>query len=198
MGEQLRFEKDFGIKIAHWYGHTEYAVLAYHCRECRGFHFYPTYGYAELLPSDTEDGCRIVATSFNRLGTQFVRYETGDLAIASTRSCPVDHFARADAIVGRTQETFIDNTGRKRSLFGYAFGVDLDHGPFWDQIRDVQFVQDTAGSLLVRLVLEPGADKDMIRQTFERRLPMASLDFEYVPVIERSPSGKRRYFVSAI
>ena len=198
VGEQLRFEKDFGIKIAHWYGHTEYAVLAYHCRECRGFHFYPTYGYAELLPSDTEDGCRIVATSFNRLGTQFVRYETGDLAIASTRSCPVDHFARADAIVGRTQETFIDNTGRKRSLFGYAFGVDLDHGPFWDQIRDVQFVQDTAGSLLVRLVLEPGADKDMIRQTFERRLPMASLDFEYVPVIERSPSGKRRYFVSAI
>ncbi len=32
-GEQLRFEQEFGIKIAHWYGHSEYAVLAYCCRD---------------------------------------------------------------------------------------------------------------------------------------------------------------------
>ena len=58
-GEQLRFEQEFGIKIAHWYGHSEYAVLAYCCRECRGFHFYPTYGHVELLSSEIE-GCRRV------------------------------------------------------------------------------------------------------------------------------------------
>jgi hypothetical protein len=27
---------------------------------------------------------------------------------------------------------------------------------------------------------------------------MASLEFEYVPSIERSPNGKRRYFVDAM
>jgi len=197
-GEQARFEKEFGIRIAHWYGHTEYAVLAYQCRECHGFHFYPTYGHVELLPSDIEDGCRIVASSFNRMGTQFVRYDTSDLAVPAAGSCPADHFPRASAVVGRSQETFVDNAGRKRSLFGYAFGEDLDHGPFWDQIRDVQFVQDRPGFLRVRLVAEPWVDKDQIRRAFERRLPMAELDFEYVPVIERSPSGKRRYFVNAL
>jgi phenylacetate-CoA ligase len=195
-GEREHFERDFGIRVAHWYGHTEYATLAYCCRECHGFHFYPTYGYLELLPSDTEDGSRIVATSFNRIGTQFVRYDTGDLAVASTQSCAADHFPRADAIVGRSQETFIDSSGRRRSLYGYAIG-DLDSGPFWDHVRDMQFVQDAPGSLRIRLVADAGVDKDHIQKTFEQRLPMAELEFEYVSHIERSASGKRKYFISA-
>jgi len=196
-GEQLRFEQEFGIKIAHWYGHSEYAMLAYCCRECRGFHFYPTYGYAELLSSETEGCRRVVASSFNRIGTQFVRYDTGDLAVDPVGSCAADNFPRASAIVGRSQETFVDSSGRRRSLYGYAFG-DLDHDAFYDQIRDIQFVQDKAGCLRVRIVTNPGAEKDQIQRTFERHIPVASLEFEYVSAIERSPSGKRRYFVDGL
>jgi phenylacetate-CoA ligase len=195
--EQVHFEQEFGLRIAHWYGHAEYAVLAYCCRECHGFHFYPTYGQVELLPSEAEGCQRVVASSFNRIGTQFVRYDTGDLAVAPAGSCPADRFPRASAIVGRSQETFLDNAGRRRSLYGYAFG-DLDHGSFWDQIRDIQFVQDGVGRLRLRLVTNPGADQDDIEKTFAQRIPMASLEFEYVPVIERSPNGKRRYLVNAV
>ena len=196
-GEQMRFEQEFGIKIAHWYGHSEYAVLAYCCRQCRGFHFYPTYGHVELISSEIEGCRRIVGSSFNRLGTQFVRYDTGDLAVDSDEICAADNFSRVSTIVGRSQETFVDNTGRRRSLFGYAFG-DLDHDAFYDQIRDIQFVQDRAGWLLVRIVTNPGADKDQIQKTFEGRVPMASLEFEYVSAIERSPNGKRKYFVDRL
>jgi phenylacetate-CoA ligase len=192
VGEQERFEHEFGIRVAHWYGHSEYAVLAYCCRECRGFHFYPTYGRVELLPSDT-DGClRVVGSSFNRIGTQFVRYDTGDLAVAPIGSCAADHFPLAGDLVGRSQETFIDSSGRRRALGPYVFGI---HGPFWDQIRDLQIVQDRPGVLRVRLVAKPGAGKALVQRTLERRIPMARLEFEYVPVIARSPSGKRRYFV---
>ena len=195
--EQARFEQEFGIKVAHWYGHSEYAALAYSCRDCRGFHFYPTYGHVELLRSDI-DGCRrIVASSFNRLGTQFVRYDTEDLAVEPVASCGTNNFPRASAIVGRSQETFVDISGRKRSLFGYAFG-DLDHGTFWDQIRDIQFIQDRPGYLRVRVVTNPHADRDRIQRTFETRIPVAKLEFEYVSAIERSPNGKRRYFVDAL
>jgi len=194
--EQARFEQEFGIRIAHWYGHSEYAVLAYCCRKCCGFHFYPTYGHAELLSSQIEGCRRIVGSSFNRMGTQFVRYDTGDLAVDPVGNCANDNFPRASAVVGRSQETFIDSSGRRRSLYGYAFG-DLDHGTFYDQIRDIQFVQDKAGFLRVRIVANPGAERDQIQRTFERRIPMARLEFEYVSVIERSPSGKRRYFVDS-
>jgi phenylacetate-CoA ligase len=146
-----------------------------------------------LLPSETHGCQRIVASSFNRLGTQFVRYDTGDLAIESTTNCTANEFRRVDAIVGRTQETFIDTEGRRRSLFGYIFGDEKS--VLWDQIRDLQVVQDRPGSLRVRLVALPGADKGQIEQTLERRVPMAKLEFEYVPLIERNPNGKRSYFV---
>jgi phenylacetate-CoA ligase len=195
--DQLQFEDAYGFKIAHWYGHSEYAMLAYQCRQCRGFHFYPTYGHAELLPSDVEGCRRVVASSFNRMGTQFVRYDTGDLAVDPVGTCANDNFPRVSAIVGRAQETFVDSSGRRRSLFGYAFG-DLDIDAFWDQIRDIQFVQDRAGFLLVRVVPNPGAERDRIQKAFERRFPMAKLDFEYVSAIERSPSGKRRYLVDRL
>jgi phenylacetate-CoA ligase len=191
-GEQERFEQDYGIPVAHWYGHSEYAALAYCCRQCRGFHFYPTYGHVELLQAAAEDCHRIVATSFNRIGTQFIRYDTGDLATAPTRPCTADSYPRVDAILGRTQETFLDNTGRRRSLLGYIFGI---HGPFWDELVDLQMVQDRAGTLLIRVVGRPGADKDLIQNTLETRMPMVTLEFEYVPSIERTPSGKRRYFI---
>jgi phenylacetate-coenzyme A ligase PaaK-like adenylate-forming protein len=194
-GEQTRFEERFGIQVAHWYGHSEYAALAYCCRQCRGFHFYPTYGQVELLPSETEGCQRIVASSFNRIGTQFVRYDTGDLATPPDGKCAANHFPRVEAIAGRSQETFIDSAGRRRALGPYVFGI---HGPFWDQIRDLQVIQDRVGVLRVRLVAQPGADRDLIQQTLGRRMPMARLEFEYVAVIERSRSGKRKYFVNGL
>jgi phenylacetate-coenzyme A ligase PaaK-like adenylate-forming protein len=87
------------------------------CRECNGFHFYPTYGKVEFLPSDMEGCQRLVATSFNRIGTQFVRYDTGDLAIPASGPCAADNFPRVGAIAGRSQETFVDVSGQRRSLF---------------------------------------------------------------------------------
>jgi len=196
IAEQARFERDFGIQIAHWYGHSEYAALAYNCRACRGFHFYPTYGYVEFLPSETEDCQRVIATSFNRIGTQFVRYDTGDLATAATTTCTANQFRRVDAIVGRAQETFTDSEGRRRSLFGYIFGDEKSI--LWDHIQDLQVVQDRPGALRVRLVTDPASNRAQIEQTLRSRMPMATLEFEYVPVIERSASGKRRYFVDAM
>jgi phenylacetate-CoA ligase len=190
-GEQTRFEQEFGIHVAHWYGHSEYAVLAYYCQGCSGFHFYPTYGYVEFLASETDHLRRIVASSFNQIGTQFVRYDTGDLAVPATGSC-MNNFLRTGAIAGRSQEIFIDGSGRSRALGPYVFGI---HGSFWDHIRDLQFVQDRAGFLLVRVVTTPKADRHQIEKTLEERLPMVKLEFEYVPLIERNPNGKRRYFI---
>ena len=193
-GEQARFEREFRIGVAHWYGHSEYAALAYYCRECCSFHFYPTYGYVELLDSEADGVQRIVASSFNRVGTQFVRYDTDDLAVAPVGSC-TNNFLRVGAIAGRSQETFVDSMGRKRALGCYVFGI---HGPFWDQIRDLQFVQDRAGLLRVRLVTSSVADRQQIQLTLEQRLPMVKLEFEYVPLIERNANRKRRYFVNAL
>ena len=188
LGEQERFEQEFGIKVAHWYGHSEYAVLAYLLPGVPWLSLLPHLRSGGAASPRRPQGCRrVVASSFNRIGTQFVRYDTGDLAVAPTGSCAADHFPRADAIVGRSQETFVDSSGRRRALGPYLFGI---HGPFWDQVRDLQVVQDRPGLLRVRFVANPGADRDQIELTLLRRIPMARLEFEYVPVIARSPSGE--------
>ncbi len=192
-GEQERFERDFGIRVAQWYGHSEYAVLAYRCASCGGFHFYPTYGYVELLESAADQLRRVIATSFNRIGTQFVRYDTGDLASAPVGICD-NRFPTVGDIVGRTQEAFVDSAGRRRALGCYIFGI---HGAFWDQIRDLQFVQDRPGSLRVMLVTNQGADRERIQRTLEYRLPMVRLEYEYVAQVARRPNGKRTYFIDA-
>ena len=191
-GEADRFERDFGIPVAHWYGHSECAVLAYRCNICRGFHFFPTYGGLELLASHDDNLLRIVASSFNGIGTQFVRYDTGDLAEPPVRVC-VDEFPLVGDIVGRSQETFIDSTGMRRALGPYIFGI---HGPFWDKIRDLQFVQENAGQMRVRLVANANVNRSQIQKVLEQRLSMVRLDFDYVSRIERLPNGKRRYFIN--
>jgi hypothetical protein len=45
------------------------------------------------------------------------------------------------------------------------------------------------------VVTTPKADRHQIEKTLEERLPMVKLEFEYVPLIERNPNGKRRYFI---
>ena len=191
-GEADRFEEVFGIPVAHWYGHSECAVLAYRCKNCKGFHFFPTYGNVELLASNDDHLWRIVASSFNRTGTQFVRYDTGDLAEPPVRVC-VDKFPLVGDIVGRSQETFVDGAGMRRALGPFIFGI---HGPFWDSIRDLQFAQERAGQMRVRLVANPNTDKSQIQKVLEQRLSMVRLDFDYVSRIERLSNGKRRYFIN--
>lgn len=187
------FERRFGLKVAHWYGHSEYASLARRCQLCRGFHFYPTYGYTELIPDDFGRH-RIVATSFNLIGTRFVRYDTGDLAEVGHNEC-TDPFLRVDAIEGREQEFFIDQDGQHRAFGPYLFGI---HNDFWDRIVSIQFLQKQAGFLDVRIVLSNDIHRHWLESYLRERFAICSLRIEYVDKIETTTAGKHRYFISQI
>jgi phenylacetate-coenzyme A ligase PaaK-like adenylate-forming protein len=195
-GQMERFEREFGLPIAHWYGHSEYASLARYCRDCQGFHFYPTYGYTEfVLEAEGEPGTAcIVATSFNAVGTQFVRYDTGDRARLSTRECR-QPFPRVDGIEGRSQEFFIDREGQRRAFGPYLFGI---HNRFWEILSAIQFEQREAGRLIVRAVLKDAAERAWLETFLVERFAVASLDFDYVPAIVKTADGKHRYYINAL
>ncbi len=133
LGERRQLELEYGIKIAHWYGHSEYAALAYACRVCDGFHFYPTYGAVEMQSSDKANVWRNQALSYNRIGTQFVRYDTEDMAALQFQKCAATNFPRVGEILGRAAETFVDRHGRKRAVLAYVPGCE---GGFWDGIPE--------------------------------------------------------------
>lgn len=192
-GQMAWFEREYGIPVAHWYGHSEYACLARYCRDCLGFHFYPTYGHVEFKEAG-EQRARIIATSFNSMGTQFVRYDTGDVVRLSTRTC-VKPFLRVDAIEGRVQELFLDRAGHWQGLIGYFFGI---HNRFWDLFSAIQFVQREPGCLLVRIVLKSDGDRAWVEALLRERFACVELHFEYVEAIARTETGKLRHFINEL
>ena len=195
-GQMAAFEREYGIGVAHWYGHSEYACLARYCRLCQGFHFYPTYGAVEFVPQvEAEAGlCHIVATSFNAVGTQFVRYDTGDLARVSATACSAP-FVRVDAIEGRVQEYFIDRGGQLRAFGPYLFGI---HNRFWDILSAIQFVQSEPGRLSVRVALKDAGEQAWLEAFLRDRFAVVELDMVYVDAIKRTAAGKHRYYINQL
>lgn len=187
------FAKKFAIPVAHWYGHSEYATLARNCGTCNGFHFYPTYGYTEFVGAD--NGLhRIVATSFNAIGTQFVRYDTSDRAKLGATTCN-EPFVRVDVIEGRQQDFFVDRVGQTRSFGPYLFGI---HDEFWNKISAIQFRQERPGCLDVKIVLNSGADRRWVEDYLSQRFSPCDLSFAYVARIDTTSLGKHRYYLSSL
>lgn len=181
------------VPIAHWYGHTEYAVLANYCHECSGFHFYPTYGLVEF--DEAEGGkYEIIATSFRKLGTRFVRYRTEDLALVDKTYCAASAFTRVSAIIGRRQEYFIDRNGFRRTFNPFLFAI---HGEFWDWINNIQFVQKDPGRLICRVNLRDGhRTKKLVEAVLRKRFSVVDLEFEHEAIIAKTIRGKHRYFIN--
>lgn len=194
--QMLTLERKLGFSIAHWYGHSEYATLARYCRHCGGFHFYPTYGRTELV--EAEAGLhRIVATSFNSIGTHFVRYDTGDLARLSERTCS-QPFLRIDAVVGRVQEYFVGRDGARYAFGPFLFGI---HNRFWELTIATQFVQKMPGLMIVRMAFKPGAsreDQDWAREFLRSRFSPVELVFSSADSIEKTANGKLRYYINEL
>ncbi len=184
------YEKKFGLKIAHWYGHSEYAILARYCPVCKEFHFYPTYGTAFLLGKDNEK--LILATSHNSYGTIFHNYVTEDLAISSKTGCPVDNFPKVKAIIGRKQEYIIDKLGKQRAFGPYLFGI---HSAFWEMVISIQFIQNVIGILHVKYIPSKFFSENQFCEFLNKRFFLFELEFEEVHSIERTQRGKHKYLI---
>ena len=187
------FQEKFGTPIAHWYGHSEYAVLAKKCPKCSLFHFYPTYGGVEFKQNQSGFSS-VIATSYNKMGTRFEGYDTQDLAMPAASKCS-NQFPSVSSIVGREQEFFIDGTGQQYAFGPFLFGI---HGSFWDCLENIQFKQDTAGEMAVVLVAEM-EKRNEIEQTLRHRFPKSlNLKFSYAESIQTTKSGKHRYYISSL
>lgn len=193
--EKLKeFESQYHIKVAHWYGHSEYAVLAKYCHGCDGFHFYPTYGLAEFIPKN--DGIfDIIATSYNRIGTKFLRYHTEDQALISNKRCKNSNFPRIDTIIGRSGEFFWDKENQKKAFGPYLFGI---HSDFWTKIKNIQFIQETKGKLTILLTKQVIENAIEIEDYLIKRFSNTEITIKYCEIIPKTKSGKHRYFINKI
>ena len=190
--EQMKIIREqYGLPIAHWYGHSEYAVLAKYCNSCNGFHFYPTYGLVDFRWV-SGNVYEILASSYNLIGTRFIRYKTEDLAVINETRCGCCNFTRVDSILGRQQDFFVDRQGNRHAFGPYLFGI---HNQFWHNVGDVQFIQKTPGHMKVLIVPNGRTAKGWVENFLTSRFSVVDLKFDYVEEIGKTERGKHKYFV---
>ena len=192
----------FGCRVYTWYGHSERAILAGEGRNAGNgsypLYFWPTYGFTEFGPPDTNGFREVIGTSFHNLAMPLIRYRTGDyvrlLGDDVKRELP---WAAAEAIEGREQEFLVSATGRKISMTAINM-----HDAIFDDLYAVQFYQDEPGAAELRYVPRPAFARnrvDHIRDGVRRKLgDDFQLVLREVSDTEKTARGKHRWLISKL
>ncbi|MCK5186392.1 MAG: hypothetical protein KAR43_04605 [Deltaproteobacteria bacterium] len=92
--QRERISQTFNCKVYDNYGSHELGVVAHGCSEGLGNHIFSLSHYVEFLQEDSEKEAevgtvgRVVVTDLTNLVTPLIRYDTGDLAMRISKTCP--------------------------------------------------------------------------------------------------------------
>ena len=203
-GDRKLFGKFYKASVINWYGHSECVLHGGNCPFSEEYHFYPSYGFLELLNDKGENVTtpgtegRIVGTGFDNYVMPFIRYDTGDRGVLSpAMSCPCGFFGISlKTIEGRGKDHILLADGTRVSLTAFIYG---QHFAEFEKIVEMQLQQDEPGKLLVRIVRGPRfghADEDSLkRMMLESISGKLALSFEYVDHISKTHRGKHRFLI---
>ena len=109
-------ERAFNTRVFDQYGSAEQVCFISQC-EAGSYHVHPEYGVTEFVPdspSDPETKFRVVSTGFTNMAMPLLRYDTGDVAVPSDRTCICGrNFPVVEEITGRVDDLIITPDGRR-------------------------------------------------------------------------------------
>ncbi len=195
--------KAFGPDVFETYGCREFMLMGAECEAHDGLHEQSENLIVELLVREPDGSHRparpgeqgeVAVTDLHNLACPFIRYLTGDLALAREQTpCPCGRtLMRFGPVEGRITETMRDADGNP--VEGIMFNIlFLNMAKY---TRQFQVVQRADRRLVLRVVpvgptLDPAAEK-LIRDYVQQHLRGIPLDIEVVPEIPLSKAGKLR------
>ena len=188
-----------GLEI---YSAVETFTIARSCSE-GALHIRPSDVVVEIEHDDgsvsVADGVgEILVTRLRSEAMPLIRYRLGDRVRMTPSACPCGRDTPIVAeVIGRKQDLIYDRLGRGAS-------VDSLNMPLlgFREIARLQVVQEVAGVLVVRVVLEPGTPDGVVAAMTDRvRAALPEFDdvrVVAVPRIEAGPNGKIRVVRSAL
>jgi len=198
--QRAKIEAVFDCRVYHWYGHSECLALGGACEYSDTLHFYPQYGYTELIPAGVTDErgrelFEIVATGFNNPVMPLIRYRTGDYAVpAANQTCRCGrNYLLVEEVIGRQQEFIVDANGSLISATSLIFG---QHYAAFEGLESVKLHQRRMGELEIILVKNPGFDEKLFNQMEKRILELIGdrfrLKFTFSGTTVKTLIGKAR------
>jgi Coenzyme F390 synthetase len=205
--EQKNFiESKLGLKIYHWYGHSEKLVLGGYCKQSNLIHIEPTYGFFELVDENgceiTEEGKigEIVGTTLHNPCMPLIRYRTGDFAEYAGNYCP--HCKRylplLTKIYGRWDKNKIF---RKDNSYITTTALNL-HSDLYEKIDGLQYLQEVKGALTVRIIKNNFFQEEDFKRLylhFQGSLGAGNdVKIDFVNKLEKLPNGKFELLISKL
>jgi len=165
-------EEQLGAKIYDMYGNLERTVLVMQC-ENDSYHIIPEMGMTELINNRGEpagpgdNSAHIIATSFINYAMPLIRYQTCDVVnLTSNQSCDCGrNMPLITGIHGRMQDFFVTTRNSLVPLTGGTEGKVFNCAS--DVLKKAQFYQDTAGKVILNLVVKEGYNEGHSKKIIE-------------------------------
>lgn len=196
-------ERVFGAKLFNTYGSREFMLIAAECEKHEGLHVSAENLLVEIIKEDgttANDGetGRIIVTDFHNNGFPFIRYEIGDLGVATSKICSC----------GRGLPLIEDVVGRSLDVIRTPEGKIVP-GEFFPHLikdfRDVarfQVVQEKLNLLVIKIV-PTGEFSESTKKRIDSEVrnvvgPTMVINYEFVVDIPLTATGKYRVTISRI
>jgi phenylacetate-CoA ligase len=196
-------ERVFGAKVFNTYGSREFMLIAAECEKHEGLHVSAENLIVEIIKDDgttARDGetGRIIVTDLHNYGMPFIRYEIGDLGVATSKSCSC----------GRGLPLIADVVGRSLDVIRTPEGKVIPGEFFPHLMKDFtdiyrfQVIQEKIDLLVVKL-----APVSELSETTKKRIdsevrsvvgPSMVINFEIVSDMPLTATGKYRVTISHV
>lgn len=191
-------EKVFACKVFDQYGLNDGGVTAWECPAHEGLHTDMLRSIMEVVDDEghqlgPEKEGRILATGLHNYAQPFIRYQTEDLGILSSKACSCERETPLlSKVIGRVSDFITSPQGKK------IHGEFFSH-IFWEisWAKQFQIVQN-ANSLIIRILpddqdrVEP-KDLDKLKNIILNRTGPMRIRSEIVDKIETTTSGKWKF-----
>lgn len=200
--QRATISRVFACPVANGYGGRDAGFIAHQCPS-GSLHVTAEDLIVELLdnqgqPVAAGQAGEIVVTHFGTADFPFIRYRTGDVAVASGKRCACGRgLPVLDEIQGRSTDFVVAADGTV--MHGLALIYILRDMP---GVGSFKVIQESLARTRVLVVREAGLPEDATARIvagFRRRLgDTVEVAVEFVDAIPAEPSGKFRYVVSHV
>lgn len=193
-------ERVFGCRVWWNYHNRENGTFASECAEHNGYHLFTQNSVFEFVregePVALGEVGSLVITDLTNYAMPFIRYEVGDMGIASDEICKCGRgLPLMKKLLGRTSEILVSTNGEL--IFDPFYGR-LERYFENQKIKQYQIVQETPARVVVRVV--PGKtysseDSETIRKMMHSNMGDMQIEIDLVESISDGASGKRQVVV---
>lgn len=193
-------ERVFRAPVFETYGSREFMLIGAECERHAGLHITSEQLLVEILDDDgtpTPRGLEgnVVITDLHNLGMPFIRYLTGDRAMAGFERCECGRgLPLLSCVTGRRLDMLVSSDGRV--IPGEYFPHLVKDFP---AVRRFQVVQEAADRVVFRLAADAISAEDrgrLERLVREALGPTMRIEFEPVETIPLTSAGKLQVVIN--